>query len=55
MNSKNSPKGSSIIKTFSEQNAYRDFTDELFPLNFESLFSSQKEILNYEAQLFQNF
>ena len=55
MKSKDNPKGSSIIKTFSEQNAYRDFTDELFPPNFESLFSSKKEILNYEAPIIPKF
>ena len=43
------PKGSSIIRTFSEQNPSRDFVDELFPPTFESLFSSKKEVVNYEA------
>ena len=55
MKSKDSPKGSSIIRTFSEQNASRDFTDELFPPNFESLFSSKKEILNYETPIIPKF
>ena len=55
MKSKESPKGSSIIKTFSEQDASRDFTDELFPPNFESLFSSKKEILNYENPIIPKF
>ena len=38
----------SIIKTFSSQVGSKGFTDELFPSNFDSLFSSKKEILNYE-------
>ena len=48
-------KGDSIIKTFSEQNASRGFEDELFPPNFDSLFSSKKEIVNYEAPTIPKF
>ena len=49
------PKGSSIIRTFSEQNPSKDFVDELFPPNFESLFSSKKEVVNYEAPSIPKF
>ena len=48
-------KGSSIIRTFSEQNPSRDFVDELFPPTFESLFSSKKEVVNYEAPIIPKF
>ena len=51
----NNPKGSSIIRTFSEQNPSKDFVDELFPPTFESLFSSKKEIVNYEAPTIPRF
>ena len=51
MKSKQTEKGDSIIRTFSEQKASRDFEDELFPPNFESLFSSKKEIVNYKEQI----
>ena len=49
------PKGSSIIRTFSEQTPSNDFVDELFPPNFESLFSSKKEVVNYEAPTIPKF
>ena len=55
MKSNQNSKGNSIIKTFSEQNASRDFEDELFPPNFDSLFSSKKEIVNYEAPTIPKF
>ena len=45
----------SIIKSFSSQIGSKDFTDELFPENFDSLFSSKKEILNYEAPIIPKF
>jgi calpain-15 len=51
----NNPKGSSIIRTFSEQNPSKDFVDELFPPTFESLFSSKKEVVNYEAPTIPRF
>ena len=50
-----SPKENSIIETFSSQNASTNFTDELFPPNFDSLFSSKKEIVNYEAPAIPKF
>ena len=45
----------SIIKSFSSQTASKDFTDDLFPANFDSLFSSKKEILSYEAPIIPKF
>jgi len=55
MSSKQTSKGDSIIKTFSEQQASQDFNDELFPPNFDSLFSSKKDILNYENPVIPKF
>ena len=55
MKSKKTEKADSIIRTFSEQKASRDFEDELFPPNFESLFSSKKEIVNYETPIIPKF
>ena len=55
MSSKQNSKGDSIIKTFSEQQASQDFTDELFPPNFDSLFSSKKNIVNYENPVIPKF
>ena len=55
MKSKQTEKGDSIIRTFSEQKASRDFEDELFPPNFESLFSSKKEIIDYETPIIPKF
>ena len=49
------PKENSIIHTFLEQNPSRDFTDELFPPTFDSLFSSKKEIVNYEIPTIPKF
>ena len=48
-------KPDSIIKKFSSQTSSPNFTDELFPSNFESLFSSKKEILNYESPTIPKF
>ena len=48
-------KRNSIIQQFSDQNSSKDFKDELFPPNFESLFSSKKEIVNYEAPTIPKF
>ena len=48
-------KPDSIIKKFSSQTSSPNFTDELFPSNFESLFSSKKEILNYESPAIPKF
>ena len=45
----------SIIKTFSSQTGSKNFTDEIFPSNFDSLFSSKKEILNYETPQIPKF
>ena len=45
----------SIIKSFSSQTSSKDFTDDLFPANFDSLFSSKKEILSYEAPIIPKF
>ena len=47
--------GSSIIKSFSSQKGSKGFTDELFAPNFDSLFSSKKEILNYESPTIPKF
>ena len=55
MSSKQASKGDSIIKTFSEQQASQDFNDELFPPNFDSLFSSKKDIVNYENPVIPKF
>ena len=55
MSSKQKSKGDSIIKTFSEQQASQDFNDELFPPNFDSLFSSKKDIVNYENPVIPKF
>ena len=55
MKSKKTEKADSIIRTFSEQKASRDFEDELFPPNFESLFSSKKEIIDYETPIIPKF
>jgi len=55
MSSKQNSKGDSIIKTFSEQQASQDFNDELFPPNFDSLFSSKKDIVNYENPVIPKF
>ena len=55
MKSKESPKENSIIEIFSSQNASRNFEDELFPPNFDSLYSSKKEIVNYEAPAIPKF
>jgi len=55
MSSKQTSKGDSIIKTFSEQQASQDFNDELFPPNFDSLFSSKKDIVNYENPVIPKF
>ena len=49
------PKGSSITRTFLEQNTSRDLVDDLFPPTFESLFSSKKEVVNYEAPTIPRF
>ena len=48
-------KPDSIIKKCSSQTSSPNFTDELFPSNFESLFSSKKEILNYESPTIPKF
>ena len=48
-------KPDSIIKKFSSQESSKNFTDELFPSNFESLFSSKKEIVNYESPAIPKF
>ena len=45
----------SIIKSFSSQKGSKGFTDELFSPNFDSLFSSKKEILNYEIPTIPKF
>ena len=55
MSSKQNSKGDSIIKTFSKQQASQDFNDELFPPNFDSLFSSKKDIVNYENPVIPKF
>ena len=55
MSSKQASKGDSIIKAFSEQQASQDFNDELFPPNFDSLFSSKKDIVNYENPVIPKF
>ena len=45
----------SIIKSFSSQASSKGFSDELFTPNFDSLFSSKKEILNYESPTIPKF
>ena len=45
----------SIIKSFSSQASSKGFSDELFTTNFDSLFSSKKEILNYESPTIPKF
>ena len=45
----------SIIKSFSSQTGSKNFVDELFSPNFDSLFSSKKEILNYETPTIPKF
>ena len=45
----------SIIKSFSSQESSKGFSDELFTPNFDSLFSSKKEILNYESPTIPKF
>ena len=45
----------SIIKSFSSQTSSKGFSDELFTPNFDSLFSSKKEILNYESPTIPKF
>jgi len=55
MSSKQTSKGDSIIKSFSEQQASQDFNDELFTPNFDSLFSSKKDIVNYENPIIPKF
>ena len=47
--------GNSIIKSFSSQKGTKGFTDELFSPNYESLFSSKKEILNFETPTIPKF
>ena len=47
--------GNSIIKNFASQTGSKGFTDELFSPNFDSLFSSKKEILNYEIPTIPKF
>ena len=53
--SQQEPGNNSIIKSFSSQTSSKDFVDDLFPANFDSLFSSKKEILNYEAPIIPKF
>lgn len=55
MKSNQKLKDNHIIQSFSEQKLSDNFTDELFPPNFESLFSSKKEILNYESPKIPKF
>ena len=45
----------SIIKSFSSQASSKGFSDELFTPNFDSLFSSKKEMLNYESPTIPKF